>query len=60
MTSDFLRAYTLLSIKVAHQRKIFAMGGMAAQIPIKNDQAANEAALSAVRKDKEREATDGW
>jgi malate synthase len=59
MTSDFLRAYTLLSIKIAHQRGIFAMGGMAAQIPIKHDQAANEAALGAVRKDKEREASDG-
>uniref|UniRef100_A0A914M481 Malate synthase n=2 Tax=Meloidogyne TaxID=189290 RepID=A0A914M481_MELIC len=59
MTSDFLRAYSLLSIKVAHQRKIFAMGGMAAQIPIKHDQTANEEALKAVRKDKEREASDG-
>ena len=36
MTSDFLRAYSLLSIKIAHQRKILAMGGMAAQIPIKH------------------------
>ena len=60
MTSDFLRAYSLLSIKVAHQRKIFSMGGMAAQIPIKHDQAANEEALKAVRKDKEREASDGF
>ncbi|KAL3087146.1 hypothetical protein niasHS_005385 [Heterodera schachtii] len=59
MTSDFLRAYTLLSIKIAHQRNIFAMGGMAAQIPIKHDMAANETALGAVRKDKEREASDG-
>uniref|UniRef100_A0A1I8BKZ1 Malate synthase n=1 Tax=Meloidogyne hapla TaxID=6305 RepID=A0A1I8BKZ1_MELHA len=59
MTSDFLRAYSLLSIKVAHQRKIFAMGGMAAQIPIKHDQTANDEALKAVRKDKEREASDG-
>lgn len=59
MTSDFLRAYSLLSIKIAHQRKILAMGGMAAQIPIKHDQSANEAALTAVRRDKEREANDG-
>ena len=36
------------------------MGGMAAQIPIKNDPAANEAAIAKVRADKEREATDGY
>uniref|UniRef100_A0A915CRN4 malate synthase n=1 Tax=Ditylenchus dipsaci TaxID=166011 RepID=A0A915CRN4_9BILA len=59
MTSEFLRAYSLLSIKTCHKRKIFAMGGMAAQIPIKHDQAANDKALAAVRADKEREATDG-
>jgi malate synthase A len=59
MTSPFLRSYTLLSIKNAHARKIFAMGGMAAQIPIKHDQSANEKALALVRADKEREATDG-
>lgn len=59
MNADFLRAYTLLSIKTCHQRGIHAMGGMAAQIPIKHDQAANQVAMAAVRSDKEREATDG-
>jgi malate synthase len=59
MTSHFLRSYSLLLIKTCHQRGVHAMGGMAAQIPIKNDPAANEAALAKVRADKEREATDG-
>ena len=59
MTSPFLRAYALLLVKTCHHRNAPAMGGMAAQIPIKNDPAANEAALSKVRADKEREATDG-
>jgi malate synthase len=59
MTAPFMRAYALLLIKTCHRRNAFAMGGMAAQIPIKNDPAANEAALAKVRADKEREATDG-
>jgi malate synthase len=59
MTSPFMRAYSLLLIKTCHRRGAFAMGGMAAQIPIKNDAAANEAALAKVRADKDREATDG-
>ena len=59
MTSPFMRAYSLLLIKTCHKRGAFAMGGMAAQIPIKNDPAANEAALAKVRTDKDREATDG-
>lgn len=59
MNSEFLRAYTLLAIKTCHQRGVHAMGGMAAQIPIKHDQAANQIAMAAVRSDKEREATDG-
>jgi malate synthase len=59
MTSPFLRAYALLLIKTCHRRNTFAMGGMAAQVPIKNDPAANEAALEKVRADKLREATDG-
>jgi len=54
-----MRAYSLLLIKTCHRRGAFAMGGMAAQIPIKNDPAANEAALAKVRADKNREATDG-
>jgi malate synthase len=59
MTSPFMRAYSLLLIKTCHRRAAFAMGGMAAQIPIKNDPAANEQALAKVRADKEREANDG-
>jgi malate synthase len=59
MTSPFMRAYALSLIKTCHHRNAPAMGGMAAQIPIKNDPAANEAALAKVRDDKEREATDG-
>ncbi len=59
MTAPFMRAYALLLIKTCHRRNAPAMGGMAAQIPIKNDPAANEAAMAKVRADKEREATDG-
>ncbi|MCX6894428.1 MAG: malate synthase A, partial [Verrucomicrobia bacterium] len=59
MTSPFMRAYCLNVIKVCHLRGAHAMGGMAAQIPIKNDPEANEAALAKVRADKEREAGDG-
>jgi malate synthase len=59
MTTHFLRSYSLLCIKTCHRRGAFAMGGMAPQIPIKNDPQANEIALSKVRADKEREATDG-
>jgi malate synthase len=59
MTTHFMRSYSLLCIKTCHRREAFAMGGMAAQIPIKNDPDANEAALAKVRADKEREATDG-
>ncbi|WP_284309928.1 malate synthase A [Labrys miyagiensis] len=59
MGKAFLRAYSLLLIKTCHRRGAFAMGGMAAQIPIKNNPAANEAAFAKVRDDKEREAGDG-
>jgi malate synthase len=59
MTAPFMRAYALLLVKTCHRRNGFAMGGMAAQIPIKNDPAANAAALEKVRADKLREATDG-
>jgi malate synthase len=59
MTQPFMRAYTQLLIKTCHRRGAMAMGGMAAQIPIKNDPEANEAALARVRADKEREARDG-
>ena len=59
MTSHFMRSYSLLCIKTCHRRGAHAMGGMAAQIPIKNDPTANDAALARVRADKEREANDG-
>jgi len=59
MTVHFLRSYSQLVIKTCHRRNAHAMGGMAAQIPIKHDQAANDAAFAKVRADKEREATDG-
>lgn len=59
MTSHFLRSYSLLLIKTTHHRGAFAMGGMAAQIPIKNDQVANDKAIAMVKADKEREAGDG-
>ncbi|MFA1643242.1 malate synthase A [Chryseomicrobium imtechense] len=59
MTSPFMRAYTLLAIKTCHKRNAPAMGGMAAQIPIKGDEAANAAAFDKVREDKRREVTDG-
>ena len=59
MTAPFMRSYALLLVKTCHKRGAPAMGGMAAQIPIKNDPAANEAALEKVRQDKLREVTDG-
>jgi len=59
MTSHFLRSYSQLVIQRCHRRGAFAMGGMAAQIPIKNDPDANDRALARVRADKEREAGDG-
>ena len=59
MTSHFLRSYSLLLIQTCHRRGAHAMGGMAAQVPIKNDSAANELAMAKVRADKEREASDG-
>ena len=59
MGKAFLNAYSLLLIKTCHRRGAFAMGGMAAQIPIKGDANANEAAFAKVRADKEREAGNG-
>jgi len=59
MGKAFLAAYSLLLIKTCHRRGAFAMGGMAAQIPIKGDPKANEAAFAKVRADKEREAGNG-
>jgi malate synthase len=59
MTTHFMRSYSKLCIKTCHRRKVSAMGGMSAFIPIKNDPVANEKALAQVRADKEREAADG-
>jgi isocitrate lyase len=59
MDKGFLRAYVQLLIQTCHRRNVHAMGGMAAQIPIRDDPEANEAALAKVRADKLREVTDG-
>jgi len=59
MTTHFMRSYSLLAIKTCHRRNAHAIGGMAAQIPIKNDPKANEEALARVRADKRREVNDG-
>lgn len=59
MSRHCMHAYSLLAIKTCHRRGIHAMGGMAAQIPIKDDPKANDLALRKVREDKVREANDG-
>jgi len=59
MTTPFMKSYAELLIKTCHRRNIHAMGGMAAQIPVKNDEAANGEAFAKVKADKEREATIG-
>jgi len=59
MTQPFLKAYSELLIQTCHQRGAHAMGGMAAQIPISGDEAANEQAMARVRADKLREVTAG-
>ncbi|MFT6837976.1 MAG: malate synthase [Sediminicola sp.] len=59
MTSPFMDAYSKLVIQRCHKRGILAIGGMAAQIPIKNNVNANAIALENVRKDKEREVKNG-
>jgi malate synthase len=59
MATHFMRSYSLLAIKTCHRRKIHAIGGMSAFIPVKGDQEANERAFAQVRADKEREAGDG-
>ncbi len=59
MMTHFMRSYSKLCIKTCHRRRVSAMGGMSAYIPIKSDPVANEKALAQVRADKEREATDG-
>ena len=59
MPQPFLKAYSELLIQTCHQRGAHAMGGMAAQIPIGGDEAANEQAMARVRADKLREVTAG-
>lgn len=59
MTQPFLRAYTRLVVETGHRRGIHAMGGMAAQIPIRDDPDANAAAMEKVAADKRREVADG-
>ena len=59
MTTHFMKSYALLLVKTCHRRNIHAMGGMAAQIPVKNDEAANAEAFAKVKADKEREAAQG-
>ena len=59
MGKAFLNAYSLLLIKTCHRRGAFAMGGMAAQIPVKGDAHANDVAFAKVRADKDREAGNG-
>jgi len=59
METHFLSSYVELLIQICHRRGIHAMGGMAAQIPIRNDAAANEQALEKVRRDKLREVHAG-
>jgi malate synthase len=59
MTTHFMKSYAELLVKTCHRRDAHAMGGMAAQIPVKNDEAANAEAFAKVKADKEREATIG-
>ena len=59
MDKAFLRAYSLKLVETCHRRRAHAMGGMAAQIPVKGDEAANEAAFGKVKADKEREVLAG-
>ena len=59
MTVPFMRAYTQLVIQTCHKRGAHAIGGMAAQIPIRGNENANKAALEKVKTDKLREVTDG-
>jgi malate synthase len=59
MTTHFMKSYAELLVKTCHRRNIHAMGGMAAQIPVKNDERANAEAFAKVKADKEREATYG-
>ncbi|KAI8825075.1 malate synthase [Fimicolochytrium jonesii] len=59
MTTPFMDAYVRLLIKTCHRRGVHAMGGMAAFIPIKDDEVKNEAAMAKVSADKLREVLAG-
>lgn len=59
MVSPFMSAYSKRVIEICHKRNVHAIGGMAAQIPVKNDDEANKAAFEKVKKDKEREVKNG-
>ncbi|MFX8385648.1 malate synthase A, partial [Acinetobacter baumannii] len=60
MAVPMMRALSQLLIKTCHRREVHAIGGMAAQIPIKDDAVANGMAMVKVRADKEREANEGY
>ncbi len=59
MTVPFMKAYSELVIKTCHKRQVHAMGGMAAQIPVKGDEEANKQAFDKVKADKLREVKAG-
>ncbi|HAP94198.1 MAG TPA: malate synthase A, partial [Chryseobacterium sp.] len=59
MVSPFMKAYAKRVIEICHKRNVHAMGGMAAQIPVRNNDEANDAAFEKVRNDKEREVRNG-
>lgn len=59
MASPFMSAYSKRVIEICHKRNVHAIGGMAAQIPVKNDEEANDTAFEKVRNDKEREVKNG-
>lgn len=59
MTSPFMTAYSKRVIEICHKRNVHAIGGMAAQIPIKDNYEANSLAFEKVRNDKKREVKNG-
>ena len=59
MQQHFMRSYCQLLVQTCHRRGVHAMGGMAAQIPIKDNPAANDTAINKVVADKTREVIDG-
>jgi malate synthase len=59
MTQPNMRAYTQLAVRTCHRRGAYAIGGMAAQIPVRDNPEANEKAMAGVSNDKKREVNDG-